>query len=599
VAPLVPISYPLNPPVFLRKRRAIRGLLAEAATGYQPVRIAVLGGSTTSEVVASLEVLLLNRGVRPSFYESDYNRYYEMATVDSDALIDFAPDVIYVCTSWRNIVSFPPFLASERQVEACFDREMARFREVWSALRVKLPACTILQNNCDPCASRPLGNLEGAEDYAASSFIHRLNMAFAAEARKRPHLQIVDAHGAAERLGTLRWSSPRHWFCYKMAQSPEAALYLANAVAVLVGALYGKSRKCLVLDLDNTLWGGVIGDDGVEGLKVGSETALAEAHSVFQAYCKRLRERGILLAVASKNDDVVARLGFSHPSSVLQLSDFSAFRANWDPKDANIREIARELNIGLDSMVFVDDNPAERALVRAQLPAVAVLEVGADVSAFPAIIEESGYFEAAAFSAADVSRAQQYAENQLRSESQTAFQNYGEYLASLQMEGEIREFSPVYLDRIAQLTNKTNQFNLTTQRYTRAQIETFAARPDCVTVYGRLIDRFGDNGLVSVVLGIVTGDTLEIDLWLMSCRVLKRELELAMLDRLVEGARSKGVTILLGRYFRTPKNGIVADHYEKLGFSFVSGEPDGSSSTWKLEIGDGQYQPRNRYIRLN
>jgi FkbH-like protein len=399
-------------------------------------------------------------------------------------------------------------------------------------------------------------------------------------------------------MGTQRWFSPRHWFSYKMAQSPVAGVYLANAASALVGALYGRSKKCLVLDLDNTLWGGVIGDDGPQGLKLGGETAVGEAYTEFQAYCKSLRERGILLAVASKNDEALARQGFEHPSSVLRMSDFSAFRANWEPKDANLRAIAQELKIGLDSLVFLDDNPAERALVRAQLHDVAVLEVGADVSRYPDIIEESHYFEAAAFSADDTIRARQYQENRVRVELQGTFRDYGEYLASLQMEAECREFSPVYLDRIAQLTNKTNQFNLTTRRYTRAQIQEFANRPDCITLYGRLIDRFGDNGLVSVIVGIVTGAALEIDLWLMSCRVLKRGLELTMLDQLVERARACGVTTLIGRYFRTPKNGMVADHYAKLGFTLVSGSADGDCPVWELAVGDGCYQPRSSYIRL-
>jgi FkbH-like protein len=351
----------------------------------------------------------------------------------------------------------------------------------------------------------------------------------------------------------------------------------------------------LVLDLDNTLWGGVIGDDGPDKIVIGRETPRGEAFTAFQEYLVRLKDRGVLLAVCSKNDDAMARRGFAHPDSVLKLSDFAAFVANWEPKHQNIEAIARQLNLGLDSFVFIDDNPAERHLVQAQLPMVAVPNVGDDVCRYPAIVDAARYFEPISLSAEDAQRTQLYAQNAEREALAQTFEDYGAYLDSLAMVGEIDAFSPVYLDRITQLTNKTNQFNLTTRRYTKPEMEAVAADPGYITLYGRLTDVFGDNGLVSVVIGRREEQTLHVDLWLMSCRVLKRGMEDAMLDALVLRARGVGVDRIVGHYIATPRNGMVADHYEKLGFTRIPGD-NSDRTSWTLRIAE-EYSPRNRHIR--
>ncbi len=358
----------------------------------------------------------------------------------------------------------------------------------------------------------------------------------------------------------------------------------------------GRTRKVLVLDLDNTVWGGVIGDDGPERIVIGRETPRAEAYTAFQEYCIALKRRGVLLAVSSKNDERIARLGFEHPDSVLKLSDFSAFRANWEPKSENIRQIAEELNLGLDSLVFVDDNPAERHLVAEQLPAVAVPDVGSDPANYPRLIEQARLFEIASLSEEDLSRTELYARNAERAATASAFANYGEYLTSLEMAAEIAPFNATYLDRIVQLTNKTNQFNLTTRRYTLAEMEAISADTSFVTLYGRLADRFGDNGLVSVIVGRSDGNVLEIELWLMSCRVLKRDMELAMLDSLVASARRLGVRTIRGIYLPTDRNSMVSDHYEKLGFS--PGTMTAQRSEWHLDLTSTNHMPKNRFIQI-
>jgi FkbH-like protein len=379
-----------------------------------------------------------------------------------------------------------------------------------------------------------------------------------------------------------------------MALSPTATVALAQNVAAIVKSVYGKTKKCLILDLDNTLWGGIIGDDGVQNLVLGRDHPVGEAFLDFQQYVKDLKQRGVIIAVCSKNDAENAKEGFSHPDSVLKVEDFSVFKANWDPKPDNIRATALELNIGLDSMVLVDDNPAERALVAGELPEVAVPDVGSDVSRFAEILEHERYFEVARVVQDDLGRSNYYSSNAQRSAYQADFRDYGEFLASLEMTAEIGPFLPVYLERITQLINKTNQFNLTTRRYTSAEVEAFSRDPGFITLYGRLADKFGDNGLVSVLVGRVSQETVELDVWLMSCRVLKREMELAMFDALVEECQARDIRKIVGAYIPSKKNGMVSGHYASLGFS-RSGGAAGDRELWQYEVPQ-IYSSKARYI---
>lgn len=288
-------------------------------------------------------------------------------------------------------------------------------------------------------------------------------------------------------------------------------------------------------------------------------------------------------------------MGFEHPDSVLRASDFAAFFANWKPKSENIITIAKELNIGLDSLVFIDDNPAERHLVKSQLPMVAVPDIGSDVEQFIGRIERYRYFETISLVPEDMAKSSHYLDNQKRTEIMDQFHDYDEYLRSLDMRAEIGPWKEVYLDRIFQLCNKTNQFNLMTHRYTMAEIQAIHDNPSSITLYGKLSDLFGDNGLVSVLFGHCHGAVFSIETWLMSCRVLKRGMELAMLDGLVAQCQARGVKEILGQYRPTEKNAIVADHFEKLGFQLVHRQASGVA-TWRMLL-DSPFQPRNRYIR--
>ena len=578
----------------LLKRRSLKRKYL-LASNLIDLRIAVLGGSTTSEVVDLWELHLLSQGFRPTFHQTDYARYYSDAVVSPEEIVNFSPDLIYIHTSVRNIEAFPSVQSSEDEMSKHLSLEMDRFRQIWNSLDQRV-GCQIIQNNFELPSWSALGNLDAVHPGGRCRFVTELNLEFVREASNRSRLLLQDVHSISARLGLDHWFDQNRWFNYKIAQSVEGSLAIAQSLTAMVNAMYGRSRKCLVLDLDNTLWGGVIGDDGPDGIRIGRETPLAEAFTTFQEYCLLQRERGILLAVCSKNTDEIARQGFEHRDSVLKLEHFSAFRANWSPKHENLVEIARELNLSIDSLVFVDDNGAERALVAAQLPDVAVPEVGDDVSNFISVLQAERYFEPGSIAREDLERARFYENNSQRASTQHQFASYGEYLDFLEMRAEIDSFKPVYMERIAQLTNKTNQFNLTTRRYTLAEVEAAAADQSSICLYGRLSDRFGDNGLVSVALGTRNGEQLDLHLWLMSCRVLKRDMEVAMLDVLVERARAVGIRRINGRYIPTKKNGMVAKHYGALGFTLLSDDPLTRETIWTLDL--ATHQSRNLHILI-
>jgi FkbH-like protein len=587
------LRFPIVVSDILRKRQAMKRELLKQ-TNLVPTRIAILGGSTTTEVKSMLELFLLAQGIQPTFYESGYNRYSEDVQFENPDLWNFKPHIVLIHTTWHNISEFPELLETEVEVEQRIDREMTRFRSLWEKIHTELGAL-IIQNNFDLPRLRPLGNLEASESFGRVNFVLRLNAEFANYARNHSRFLINDILYLSTQVGQAEWFRNNYWYSFHMAVSPTATVALARNVAAMVKAVYGKSKKCLVLDLDNTLWGGVIGDDGVQNLILGRDHPVGEGFLDFQRYVKGLQRRGVILAVCSKNDTENAKEGFSHPDSVLRLEDFSAFKANWDPKPENIRAIATELNIGLDSIVFVDDSPAERDFVAEQLPEVAVPNVGADVSGFAEILEYERYFEVDKVVQDDLNRSAYYSSNAERSAGQARFSNYGEFLASLEMTAEINPFVPVYLERITQLINKTNQFNLTTRRYTSGEVEAISQDPAFITLYGRLADKFGDNGLVSILIGQVFDETVQLDLWLMSCRVLKREMEFAMFDALIEQCQARGIRKIVGIYIPSKKNGIVAGHYAGLGFRSVGGTSEGRE-LWGYDV-PATYTPRTRYLR--
>ncbi len=386
---------------------------------------------------------------------------------------------------------------------------------------------------------------------------------------------------------------------YKYAVAVPAIPYLSFNVANIIKSLYGKNKKAFNLDLDNTLWGGIVGDDGADNIEIGQETSLAQTYSEFQEYIKLHKQLGVLLTVNSKNDEDNALAGLNRPDSVLQKDDFVRIKANWNPKSVNLVQTAEEITLLPESFVFVDDNPAERAIIIDQVPGVAVPEMDG-VEHYIQTIDKSGFFEVTTLSSDDLNRTEMYQENEKRSKLLSSFANYEDYLKSLEMKGEIQEFIPAYMSRIAQLTNKSNQFNLTTKRYSQSDIEEIANDKDRITLYGKLGDKFGDNGVVSIVIGRVDGekrDELHMELWLMSCRVLKRDMEFAMMDELVEKALAIGIKKIIGYYYPTAKNAMVKDFYALQGFDKVHEDEEGNT-VWEFKI-DNNYVKKQHVIEVN
>jgi FkbH-like protein len=541
-----------------------------------------------------LELFLLNVGIRPEFYESGYNRYFEEAVFANDSLKDFAPEIVYLHTTVSNVSRYPLVAESAEEIETLIANEVKRFSRIWDKITSDY-SCSIIQNNFDLPHFRAFGNLDGYDVHGRTHFISELNRRFADEARQRSNLYLNDINYLSAWFGLESWHDRQAWYSYKYAMSIQAIPMLAHSIASIINAITGRSRKCLVLDLDNTLWGGVIGDDGLGGIRIGKETPISEAYTEFQQYVVALKDRGVILAVCSKNDEVNAREGFSHPDSVLALKDFSDFRANWEPKHENIREVAKYINIGIDSLVFADDNPVERDIVRAQEPQVAVPELGNNVAKYIDVLDKSGLFEAISLSSDDLQRSSYYSANAARESIQASYENYGDFLCSLKMTAEIKLVTPVYIERVTQLINKTNQFNVTTQRYTQAEVDIIAADSRYIPLYGRLQDKFGDNGLISVMIGMIQGDKLILDVWLMSCRVLKRGMEAAMLDQMVAVAHSREIKSIIGYYYPTAKNSMVSNLFEDMGFQQLTMH-ESKATSWELNI--EEYVPKNIFIEV-
>lgn len=585
----------LHPPFdgeyLMRSHKRLLRALSDQIHPTIEKRIAVIGGCTTTGVVDMLRTFLLASGIRATFYESDYNRYYEDGVYGNAELDAFHPEIVIVYTHEGNIIYRSTVGDSDEIRRERLADEFARWKKLWECIQERYGAI-LIQNNFDFPPTMSLGSLDAV--CGRTDMVLSINAAFAEYARSHAGFYLHDMCSLCARLGRDRWHDRRQFHAYKLVPAYDCIPETAWSLAALLRAILGQGKKCLVLDLDDTLWGGVIGDDGVDGIVLGRETARGEAYVEVQSYLCALQRSGIILAVCSKNDDAVARSGFSHPDSVLHVEDFASFHANWRSKAENIHMIADEIGIGLDSMVFLDDNPVERELVRQQLPMVAVPEISsADVFGYIRALEAGRYFESAGISSDDLNRSTAYTANMKRNALAENTATYDEFLKSLDMSAEIAPFRPVYYDRIAQLTNKSNQFNLTTRRYTRADIAQMAETERFVTLYGRLTDKLGDNGLISVVIGEKREKALHILLWLMSCRVLKRGMEQMMLDVLVEAAAGEGLEKLIGYYIPTPKNSMVRDLYATFGFHKI--QEDGAGSIWEIALNG--YRPQGRFIK--
>ena len=587
-------NYPLDSKMLLRKKIRIKKELLDSNMSFIEKRIAVLGGSTTNEIVDQLELFLLNYGIKPTFYQSEYAQYWPDAMFGNEELDSFKPDIVYVHTNWRNITEFPTTSSTKEEADVMLKNTYNHFAMMWDKLSERFQ-CPIIQDNFDRPAWRLLGNSDVSDYRGRTNFISRLNQKLYQYADEHKAFFVNDVDFLAASYGLDAWSNPLYWHMYKYSLCLDAIPSLAKSVADIIKSIYGKNKKVLVCDLDNTLWGGIVGDDGVEGIQVGPEVPMGQVYSEFQQYVKDLKTIGVLLAVNSKNDEEHAVAGLNHPDGPLKPDDFVSIKANWENKDRNMQTIAAELNLGIDSFVFIDDNPTEREIIKQAGFGVAVPTMD-KVENYLKTVDRNGFFEVTSLSLDDLSRVEMYKANAKRVQFQENARSYEDFLKSLNMKATIREFEPIYMQRIAQLTNKSNQFNLTTLRCSESDIKNMQASDDYICLYGKLEDKFGDNGVVSVVAGQIENIELHMRLWLMSCRVLKRGMEDAMLDTLVQVAKSHKLETIIGYYYPTPKNNMVKEFYKKMGFELISEDENGNTA-WKLDL--GTYEPKNPAIETN
>ena len=576
-------TYPIDTKTLIRKKRSIKNELLQRDISWIEKRIAVLGGSTTNEVVDQLELALLEYGIKAEFYQSEYGLYWEDAMFGNEVLDGFGPDIVYIHTSWRNIKEFPQMVSSSDEVADMLEIEFGRFAEMWPSIEGKFK-CPIIQNNFDRPNYRLMGNRDIWDYRGRSNYISRLNQMMYEYAQSHASFYVNDIDYIAQDFGLKEWSSQLYWNMYKYACCIDAIPYVAGSVARIIKSLYGKNKKLLALDLDNTLWGGIVGDDGVEGIKIGQENPQGQVYFDFQEYCKNLKQIGAVLAINSKNDEKNALEGINHPAGALKENDFVSIKANWNTKDQNLREIAEELSLGVDSFVLVDDNPVERDIVRTQLPSVETPDIGKPED-YISILDHQGYFETTIISTEDLNKTEQYKVRAKAKAEQESFTDYNEYLGSLGMKAQVMGFDPVYVQRVSQLTNKTNQFNLTTLRCSEDDIRNMQSDKDYICLCARLEDKFADNGIVTVISAKEEEKKLYIKLWLMSCRVLKRGLEDFMMNSLVDEAKRRGVQQIVGEYRPTQKNGMVKDFFSERGFSLL-GEDSEGNTRWILDVSD-------------
>ena len=566
-----------------RAQGLVREVMARA-DGQRPLRIAVLGSATLSLLTPVLKTLCFRDGIAAECYEGLFGAYRQEILDPESGFYAFNPDITFIVPTWRDLLL--PSLDDESG--GTVDRVIEEHLKLWEALVARCRS-HVVQHTFDLPAADSAGLLTSSLSSGRRNVIRRINQRLFEVAL--PFVSVLDTEHIMTVVGHADWNDQALWHRARQHPSAKALPALVEEQMAHVRAVAGLTRKVVVCDLDNTLWGGVIGEDGLGGIKIGGSSPEGEAHLELQRYLKELRSRGVLLAVSSKNNPDEARLPFlEHPGMLLRLEDFAAFEANWDDKVTNLRRVSAQLSLGTDSFVFLDDNPLEREWVRSQMPEVAVVELSASAASYVRDLDAGRYFDALTVSDDDRQRAEMYRKEHQRQTLQAQTGSLEEFLASLEMHATASAVDPHNLARVTQLINKTNQFNLTTQRYTEAQVSAIAGMRGGWTGVFELSDRFGEHGTVGVMLCVPDGNgAWLIDTWLLSCRVLGRTLERFMLDRAVEAARAAGVSRLIGVYRPTKKNGLVADLFDRLGFVLQDGGPEERRYELAIPLAESPY----------
>jgi FkbH-like protein len=558
----------------------------------ESLRVAVLGDAATQQLVTLLRVLFAERGIRLDAYEGPFDAIELQVYDPSSALYQFAPDVIVILCSvqalkaryYRRPTSGAQFLQAEAD----------RLSAIWDAIRKNTPV-PVIQSNFALPIERFFGNFDQKVPDSLHAVVMALNVQIADQARARNQVFINDIESIASYVGRATWFENRLWNMYKVLCALEHLPLVAKNIVDVALSIRGRAIKCVVLDLDNTLWGGVIGDDGVQGIALSAHGD-GESFYDFQCFLRELQKRGILLAVCSKNNEENALRPFTeHSDMVLRREHITVFTANWENKADNIRRIRETLNIGFDSMVFLDDNPFERNLVRSLVPGIVVPELPEEPADYVRAVCALNLFETSSFSTEDAQRTELYRQRAEREKVQEGFADVADYLRSLATEINVARFDRERLGRIAQLFQRSNQFNLTTERRTEAECEALMNDEASYPIYAELEDRLGDHGLIALVIARHREDELYLSDWLMSCRVLTRGVEQFLMNHCVAHAARLGMSRVTGEYRPTAKNAMVKDFYAQFGFQKISEGEDGRT-TWRLDV--SEYLPATVFIRV-
>ena len=564
--------------------------LKKDVSQYPSIRFALIGDTSTQFLATAIRGMGVERGYNINLFEAEYNQVEHQFMDPTSDLYQFDTDFIVVFQSTHKLGEHHSALSAEQQANLA-DERLQFIGGICS--NHALASKKIIYFNYPEIEDTVFGSYANKVDSSFTFQVRKLNFELMRLSQQFPNLFICDIAGLQNKLGRDQMFAANVYTSTEMVLSIDALPYVASRVMDIVCAIKGQFKKCLILDLDNTVWGGVIGDEGLEGIQLGHGLGIGKAFTEFQMWVKKLKQRGIIICVASKNNEETAKEPFEkHPDMVLKLDDIAVFQANWETKVDNIRTIQQILNIGFDSMVFLDDNPFERNMVRENIPGITVPELPEDPAEYLEYLYSLNLFETASYSNLDKDRTKQYQVEAQRVSLSRTFTSEADFLKSLNMVSVVSGFTKFNTPRVAQLSQRSNQFNLRTVRYTDADIEALANDKDVIDLSFTLEDKFGDNGLIAVIIMKPTDkETLFVDTWFMSCRVLKRGMENFTLNTMVEKAKAAGYKRIIGEYLPTPKNKMVEEHYPGLGFTKIEG-----AETAQYELDVNNYQPRECYI---
>ena len=564
--------------------------LKKSFAGFKNIKLGLLGDTATQFLAVALRGYGQPAEYDLEIFEADYNQIEQQVFNRESELYVFTPDIVIIFQSTQKMLKL--FYESESSADKLqFARtQLQKLENLTKAININAPGCKIICLNFPEIDDSVFGNYANKTAISFTYQLRKINYGYMNISQKITNLFICDFSQLQNQYGRQTTFDSRLYIDADMVLSLDFLPVLAKSLLDIIQSLSGVFKKCLILDLDNTLWGGIIGDDGIENIEIG-HLGQGKAFSELQQWVRQLKQRGILLAVCSKNDEAIAKEPFlKHPDMELSLDDISIFVANWDSKVDNILYIKKFLNIGYDSMAFLDDNAFERNLIRTHLPEIFVPELPVDPVEYLTYLRTLNLFETSSFIEGDQERTQQLQDEAERVIIQKTFTSEDDFLESLEMQCVIKNFDDFNIPRVAQLTQRSNQFNLRTMRYSEADLKRFVATESYTNLSFSLKDKYGEHGLISLVVLCSNRDSVFIDTWIMSCRVLRRGVEKLVLNTIVDMAKEKNISRIIGEYIPTPKNELVREHYRSLGFTNIG------QNKWALDVED--YLNKEYFIKV-